>query len=167
MTDATASALAETLRDRYRIERELGRGGKATVYLAHDLKHDRRVALKVLLPELAQTVGAERFLREIQIAAQLHHPHILPLLRLRRGRRASSTTSCRTWRANRCAIGLQREKQLPLADAVRIAREVADALALRPRAGRRAPRHQAGEHPALRPATRWSPTSASPSACAR
>src|SRR5580765_1940282 len=80
---ATASALAERLRtslaDRYRIEREAGRGGMATVFLAQDLKHDRRVALKVLHPELAVTLGSERFLREIQIAARLQHPHILPL----------------------------------------------------------------------------------------
>ena len=72
--------LQSALADRYTIERELGRGGMATVYLAEDLRHDRKVALKVLRPELAATLGAERFLREIQIAAQLQHPHILPLL---------------------------------------------------------------------------------------
>ena len=72
--------LSAALADRYTIERELGRGGMAVVYLAHDVKHDREVALKVLRPELAATVGAERFLREIRIAAQLNHPHILPLL---------------------------------------------------------------------------------------
>ncbi|HEV8612580.1 MAG TPA: protein kinase, partial [Gemmatimonadales bacterium] len=64
---------------RYRIERELGRGATATVYLARDLRHDRLVAIKVLYPELAASVGPERFLREIQIAASLAHPHILPL----------------------------------------------------------------------------------------
>src|SRR5437868_10732291 len=63
----------------YRLERELGRGGMATVFLAHDLKHDRSVALKVLDAELAASLGAERFLREIRIAARLHHPHIVPL----------------------------------------------------------------------------------------
>src|SRR2546426_11570261 len=68
-----------SLAGRYTIERELGRGGMATVYLARDLKHDRAVAIKVLRPELAASVGAERFLREIQIAAHLQHPHILPL----------------------------------------------------------------------------------------
>jgi serine/threonine protein kinase len=73
------SALADALRDRYLIERELGRGGMATVYLAHDLKHDRRVALKVLHPELATTLGPERFLREIHLTARLDHPHILPV----------------------------------------------------------------------------------------
>jgi serine/threonine-protein kinase len=73
------AGLAVALADRYTIERELGRGGNAVVYLAYDPKHDRKVALKVLLPELALSVRAERFLREIQIAAKLTHPHILPL----------------------------------------------------------------------------------------
>src|SRR2546422_465998 len=68
-----------TLADRYTIESELGHGGMAVVFLAHDGKHDRNVAIKVLRPELAAALGAERFLREIRLAAQLHHPHILPL----------------------------------------------------------------------------------------
>jgi eukaryotic-like serine/threonine-protein kinase len=72
-------ALREALADRYRIERELGAGGMATVYLAHDLKHDRSVALKVLKPELAAVLGAERFVQEIKTTAALQHPHILPL----------------------------------------------------------------------------------------
>ena len=72
--------LNAALGDRYRIERELGRGGMATVYLAHDLRHDRPVALKVLDPALAASVGAERFLQEIRLTARLQHPHILPLL---------------------------------------------------------------------------------------
>ncbi len=67
------------LKGRYRIERELGEGGMATVYLADDLKHERKVALKVLKPELAAVVGAERFLAEIKVTANLQHPHILPL----------------------------------------------------------------------------------------
>jgi serine/threonine protein kinase len=71
--------LASALRDRYRLERELGVGGMAKVYLVYDVKHDRHVALKALRPDVAQTVGAERFLREIQLAAKLAHPHILPL----------------------------------------------------------------------------------------
>src|SRR3954464_11802991 len=75
-----ASPLAEALRDRYALERELGRGGMATVYLAQDLKHDRLVAVKVLRPDLAAVLGGERFLREIRLTAQLQHPHILPLL---------------------------------------------------------------------------------------
>ena len=71
--------LQDVLSDRYRIERQLGRGGMATVYLAEDLKHHRPVAIKVLDPELAATIGPERFLREIEIAARLSHPQILPL----------------------------------------------------------------------------------------
>ena len=76
MTD-TQSRLRTALAKRYRLERELGRGGMATVYLAHDLKHDRPVALKVLHPELAAVLGPERFHREIMLAARLQHPHIL------------------------------------------------------------------------------------------
>lgn len=75
----TIERLRASLTDRYRIERELGAGGMATVYLAHDLKHDRQVAVKVLRPDLAAALGPERFLREIHIAAQLQHPHILPM----------------------------------------------------------------------------------------
>ncbi|HVL16436.1 MAG TPA: protein kinase, partial [Gemmatimonadales bacterium] len=71
--------LSAALADRYTLERELGRGGMATVYLADDLKHRRKVALKVLRPELGSILGAERFAREIRIAAGLTHPHILPL----------------------------------------------------------------------------------------
>ena len=76
--DAPA-ALVEALADRYRVDRQLGAGGMATVYLAHDHKHDREVAIKVLRPDLAETLGRERFLREIQLAARLNHPNILPL----------------------------------------------------------------------------------------
>jgi eukaryotic-like serine/threonine-protein kinase len=79
MTDSLAR-LTSALADCYTIKRELGRGGMAVVYLAHDLKHDRQVAIKVLRPELSATLGAERFHREIKIAAKLNHPHILPLL---------------------------------------------------------------------------------------
>jgi serine/threonine protein kinase len=71
--------LSAALADRYRIERELGAGGMATVYLAHDERHQRSVALKVLKPELAAVIGAERFLNEIKTTANLQHPHILPL----------------------------------------------------------------------------------------
>jgi len=77
---ADPPALRIALAGRYTIERELGRGGMATVYLARDVKHDRPVALKVLRPELAASLGAERFLREIQVTAHLTHPNILPLL---------------------------------------------------------------------------------------
>ena len=72
-------AVRASLADRYAIERELGAGGMATVYLAQDLKHDRKVAVKVLRPELAAIIGAERFLTEIRTTANLQHPHILPL----------------------------------------------------------------------------------------
>ena len=74
------SRLAAALADRYRIERELGQGGMATVYLAQDLKHEREVAIKVLQPELGAALGADRFHAEIRITARLQHPHILPLI---------------------------------------------------------------------------------------
>ncbi len=76
MPDPVAT-LREALRERYTFERELGRGGMATVYLAQDLRHDRPVALKVLHPEIGATLGADRFQREIRLAARLQHPHIL------------------------------------------------------------------------------------------
>ena len=78
MTDPT-SRLAAAIADRYRLERELGQGGMATVYLAYDVRHDRKVALKVLRPELSAILGGERFLNEIRVTANLQHPHILPL----------------------------------------------------------------------------------------
>jgi eukaryotic-like serine/threonine-protein kinase len=122
-----APALAEALADRYRIERELGRGGMATVYLAHDLKHDRPVALKVVHPELAATLGPERFLREIHTAARLRHPHILPLF-------DSGEAAGQLWYATPFVAGgslrdrLRREVQLSIDDALRITGEVAQAL---------------------------------------
>jgi len=73
----TVKGLQAALADRYVLERELGRGGMATVYLAHDLKHNRPIALKMLHPELGAVLGAERFLREIHLTATLQHPHIL------------------------------------------------------------------------------------------
>ena len=75
----SVARLSAALEDRYTIERELGAGGMATVYLAEDVKHHRKVAVKVLRPELAEALGAERFLREIETTANLRHPHILPL----------------------------------------------------------------------------------------
>ena len=125
---ASIGRLAAALADRYRIERELGQGGMATVYLAHDLKHDRKVAIKVLRPELAAALGPERFLREITTTANLRHPHILPLF-------DSGEAGGYLFYAMPFVEGetlrdrLVREKQLPLEDALRIAREVADALA--------------------------------------
>jgi len=119
------------LADRYRIERELGAGGMATVYLAHDVRHNRKVALKVLRPELAHAIGPDRFLREIETTANLRHPHILPLYDSgRAGGRADEFlfyvmpfVEGETLRGR-----LDREKQLPVDEALRIAREVADAL---------------------------------------
>ncbi len=119
--------LTAALADRYRIERELGQGGMATVYLAHDVRHDRRVALKILRPELAAILGGERFLKEIKTTANLQHPHILPLF-------DSGEVDGVVFYVMPYVEGeslrdrLFREKQLPVDDAVRIGREVADAL---------------------------------------
>src|SRR5689334_9053454 len=126
MTDPLAG-LRESLADRYRVERELGRGGMATVYLAQDLRHDRPVALKVLRPELAATLGPERFLQEIKIAARLRHPHILPV-------HDSGEAAGRLWYTMPYVEGeslrqlLAREGQLPVDRAVRIATQVSGAL---------------------------------------
>src|SRR2546422_4069224 len=122
------AVLRDALADRYAVERELGRGGMATVFLAEDLKHRRPVAIKVLHPELAAAVGADRFLREIEIAARLQHPHILPLY-------DSGTAAGFLYYVMPYVEGeslrerLEREKQLPLEDTLRIAAEVAGALA--------------------------------------
>jgi TolB-like protein/Tfp pilus assembly protein PilF len=119
--------LNAALTGRYRLERELGEGGMATVYLARDLRHDRQVAVKVLKPELAAVLGAERFLREIQVTANLQHPHILPLY-------DSGTADGVLFyvmplvRGQSLRERLTREKQLPVDDTVRIIRQVAGAL---------------------------------------
>ena len=119
--------LQASLGDRYRIERELGRGGMATVFLAQDLKHDRPVALKVLHPDLAQVLGPERFLREIRLCARLQHPHILVV-------HDSGNADGLLWftmpfvQGENLRSRLTRERQLQLESALRIAREVADAL---------------------------------------
>jgi serine/threonine-protein kinase len=120
-------SLVESLQDRYRVERELGRGGMATVWLAQDLRHDRKVALKVLRPELSAVIGAERFLAEIRVTANLQHPHILPLFDS--GRADGSLYYVMPYvQGESLRDRLTREKQLPIADAVRIATEVAAAL---------------------------------------
>src|SRR3954451_15927211 len=122
-----SSRISGALSTRYRLEQEIGAGGMATVYLAEDLRHDRRVALKVLRPELAAVIGAERFLAEIKLTANLQHPHILPLF-------DSGEADSFLYYVMPFVEGeslrdrLRREKQLPVDDAVRIAREVADAL---------------------------------------
>ncbi|HET9039112.1 MAG TPA: protein kinase [Gemmatimonadales bacterium] len=119
--------LAAALGDRYRVERELGRGGMAVVFLAEDLKHHRRVAIKLLKPELSALLGSERFLREIEIAASLQHPHILPLY-------DSGQADGLLFYVMPFAEGeslrqrLAREGQLPLDAALRITREVGSAL---------------------------------------
>jgi len=126
MSDAL-SRLTTALADRYGIERELGAGGMATVYLAHDVRHDRKVALKVLRPELSAILGAGRFLAEIKTTANLQHPHILSL-------HDSGEADGLVFYVMPYVQGeslrdrLRREKQLPVEDAVRIAHEVADAL---------------------------------------
>ncbi len=115
------------LGDRYAIEREIGAGGMATVYLAHDLRHDRKVALKVLRPELAAVIGAERFLSEIKTTANLQHPHILPLFDS--GEAGGLLFYVMPYvEGETVRDRLNREKQLPIADAVRITTEVAGAL---------------------------------------
>jgi TolB-like protein/tRNA A-37 threonylcarbamoyl transferase component Bud32 len=127
MSDGPTERLAAALADRYRLERELGQGGMATVYLAADLKHDRKVAIKVLRPEVAAALGAERFLREITTTANLRHPHILPLYDS--GEAGGFLYYVMPYvEGESLRDRLEREKQLPLGDALRIAHEVADAL---------------------------------------
>src|SRR5688572_5137002 len=126
MTEIT-TRLSTALLDRYRIEREIGSGGMATVYLARDLKHDRDVALKLLRPELAAVLGAPRFLNEIKISARLDHPHILTLI-------DSGTADGFLYYVMPFVSGeslrdrLRRDKQLPLDDALDIGRQITSAL---------------------------------------
>ena len=128
LTAAPSPVLTAALADRYTIERELGAGGMATVYLAEDIKHHRRVAIKVLREDLAASMGSARFLREIQIAAQLQHPHILPLL-------DSGEADGFLFYVMPFVTGqslrerLAREGELPVHEAVRLITEVVDALA--------------------------------------
>jgi eukaryotic-like serine/threonine-protein kinase len=122
-----SNLFAAVLADRYKVERELGRGGMATVYLAHDIRHDRPVALKVVRPELAATLGPERFLLEIKTAARLRHPHILPV-------HDSGEAAGRLWYTMPYVAGeslrerLAREGQLPVDQALGIATQVLSAL---------------------------------------
>ncbi len=122
-----AGRLANALAGRYAIDREIARGGMATVYLARDLRHGRRVAIKVLREELAAAVGAERFLAEIHVTASLQHPHILPLF-------DSGSVDGLLWYVMPFVEGetlrsrLAREGPMPLAESIRLAREIADAL---------------------------------------
>ncbi|HET9512318.1 MAG TPA: serine/threonine-protein kinase, partial [Gemmatimonadales bacterium] len=119
--------LAAALEGRYHIEREVGAGGMATVFLAQDLRHGRQVAIKLLRPELAAAIGADRFLREIRTTATLQHPHILPLF-------DSGQVDSLLYYVMPYVEGeslrdrLGRERQLPVEEAVRLGREVAEAL---------------------------------------
>jgi serine/threonine-protein kinase len=130
----TSSGLATALADRYAVEEEIGRGGMATVYRAEDRKHGRKVAIKVLAPQLVETLGAERFLREIGIAARLSHPHIVPLL-------DSGESEGVLYYVSQFVPGgslrdrLDREGKLPLADALRIAQEIGAGLDYAHRSG--------------------------------
>ncbi|HEU4955817.1 MAG TPA: serine/threonine-protein kinase, partial [Gemmatimonadales bacterium] len=119
--------LQSALDSRYAIEREIGHGGMAVVYLARDLRHDRTVAVKVLQPQLAEQLGAERFVREIRVAARLHHPHLLPLYD------SGDANGFLYYVAPFVEGGslrdrLTREGRLALGPALRLTREVADAL---------------------------------------
>ncbi len=122
-----AERFQNLLRDRYVIERELGRGGMAVVFLARDIRHDRPVAIKVFRSDIGDASGAERFQREIRLLARLQHPHILPLY-------DSGTTGETSYFVSPFIEGetlrarLKRERQLPVEEAVRLAVEMADAL---------------------------------------
>jgi serine/threonine-protein kinase len=126
--NAVPQRLSESLANQYRIDRVLGSGGMATVYLAHDVRHDRQVAVKVVKPEIVATVGADRFINEIRTTAHLKHPHVLPLF-------DSGSTGDALYYVMPYIDGeslrsrLRREGQLPLTDTMTILREVADALA--------------------------------------
>ncbi|MBY0491813.1 MAG: protein kinase [Gemmatimonadaceae bacterium] len=127
MSDTPRDRLAAALADRYELARELGAGGMATVYLARDVRHDRDVAIKVLHPDLGAAIGGERFLAEIKTTARLQHPHILPLL-------DSGAADGLLYyvmpyvRGETLRAQIERDQQLAIDDAVRVAREVADAL---------------------------------------
>ena len=131
--------LAAALSDRYTLERELGRGGMASVWLARDLRLDRPVAIKVLHPELAGAIGVERFVREVRLAARLQHPGVVPVLDS--GTFAGPGGVELPWYAMAYVPGeslrarLDRERQLPVEDALRITAQVAAALAAAHRNG--------------------------------
>ena len=129
----TLQRLTAALGDRYALEREIGAGGMATVYLAQDLRHRRPVAIKVVRPELSGAEGIARFLREIELAARLQHPHILPVFDSGAiddgsgGRTPYFVMPFVQGETLRARLG--RERQLPVEDAITLATEVADALA--------------------------------------
>jgi serine/threonine protein kinase len=124
---ATFDRLKSALAGRYVLDRELGAGAMATVFLAHDVRHNRKVAIKVLRPEIAGLIGAERFLKEIETTANLHHPNILPLFDS--GQIDGTVFYVMPYVAGESLRNrLIRETQLPVADAVRIAVEIAEGL---------------------------------------
>lgn len=146
--DPLLARLREALADRYEIDAEIGHGGMAMVYVARDLRHQRQVAIKVLSAEESAARGTERFLREIRVAAGLSHPHILPVYN-------AGDAGGHLFFVMPLADGeslrqrLSRETRLPTGDAVRIAREIADALAFAHRAGVIHRDVKPREHPAL------------------
>ncbi len=127
-TSAIPETLIEALAGRYVVERELGRGGMATVYLAQDLRHKRRVALKLLDPELGAVVGAERFRREIEMAAELQHPHVLPVFDSGEAGFGYLWYTMPYVEGESLRDRLHRQGRLPVPEALRLAREIADAL---------------------------------------
>ena len=129
--DDSPDRLNAALADRYTIERELGSGGMATVYLAHDIRHNRKVAVKVLRPELAAVLGAERFLNEIRVTANLQHPHILPLFDS--GEADGFLFYVMPHVEGESLLDrLEREKQLSVSEAVELTKGVASALDVHP-----------------------------------
>jgi serine/threonine protein kinase len=126
-SEIVARLFAEELADRYTILKRIGAGGMATVYLAHDVRHDREVAIKILHPDLTETIGSARFEREIKVTAKLQHPHLLPLLDS--GEAGGQLFFVMPYIAGESLRArLDREKMLPVDDALRITREVASAL---------------------------------------
>ena len=143
---STSRERGATIAGRYLVQREIGRGGMATVFLARDLKHDRDVALKFIHAELADAFGMERFQSEIAVLAKLQHPHILPV-RLGRGGGTPLLTSCPSWAASRCATGCSANPRCR--SPTRCASRAKWPTRCSTRTRRRdPPRHQAGEHPA-------------------
>src|SRR5689334_13589524 len=125
--DDSFQRLKDAMEGRYTLEREIGAGGMATVYLAHDVRHNRKVAIKVMDPELAALIGAARFLKEIETTANLQHPHILPLFDS--GQVEGTVFYVMPYVPGESLRSrLTRETQLPVSDAIRIATEVAAGL---------------------------------------